>query len=274
MMRLPARKSPWTALVVSAAGLFFVASVARASTITYGATGSGGDGPEDASATITTGTNSLIVSLSSLELNPTGAGQEVSGIMITLSSSPTSDSLSSASGTLIDIAPGGAVTTLSTGTINPSIDHWGTSLSGSVICLETAGNCAQGGSPIDLIIGPGPYSSANSSITGRNPQIQGTGTFDFTVNGVSIGTTVTGVTFEFGTGPDNSLEGKVIPGLVPEPSSLLLLGTGVLAAAGIVRRRMFGSADLDECPGVVNSPNPSRTQLQISKPATSSRCGN
>ncbi|HEX9200264.1 MAG TPA: PEP-CTERM sorting domain-containing protein [Acidobacteriaceae bacterium] len=214
----------------------FAASAARASTFTYTASGTGGDGPESASATITTGANSLVVSLSSLIANPTSAGQEVSGIFITLGSAPTSDSLSSSSGTLIDISPGGTVTSGGS-----AITHWGTSFSGSTVCLETAGDCAVGGKPIDLIIGSGPYANANPSITGRDPQIQGTGTFDLAMLGITANTSVTGVTFEFGTGPDSSLVGVPVPH-TPEPSSLILLGTGAIGAGFLLRRRMIASA--------------------------------
>jgi hypothetical protein len=217
--------------------------VARADTITFTGSGTGGDGPESASATITTGTNSLTVALSSLTANPTAAGQEVSGIFITLSSTPTSSPiLSSASGTLIDIAPGGAVTP-----DGGTIDHWGTSLSGATVCLETAGTCAQSHTPVDLIIGPGPYTNANPSITGRNPQIQDTGTFVLSLNGIDSNTMVTGITFEFGTGPDSHITCSAVPGATPmcspavintpEPSPLALLGTGALGLAGVIRRR-------------------------------------
>jgi hypothetical protein len=172
-------------------------SEARAGTVMFTASGTGGDGPESASATLTTGINSLSVMLSSLLANPTGAGQEVSGIYIFLRTAPTSVSLTSRSGTLIDIASGGIVTPY-----GGSITHWGAASSGTEIFLATAGTGAVGGKPIDLIIGPGPYTNANPSITGRNPQIQNTGTFALSLLG-EPNPTISSVMFEFGTGPDN-----------------------------------------------------------------------
>jgi hypothetical protein len=175
---------------------------AAAAVTTYTASGTGNDGAESATATITTENNEIIVVLSSGQANPTGAGQEVSGIKFTLGNTPTSASLTSAAGTLIDIARGGTVTS-DTGVIN----HWGVAQSGSTLTLATAGTGAVGGKPIDLIIGPGPYTNANPSITGRNAQIAGPGTFILSAPGVTRGTTITSVAIEFGTGPDTVLTG-------------------------------------------------------------------
>ena len=106
---------------------------ASAATYNYLASGNSSDGPISASALITTGVNSLTVALSSLIANPTSAGQEVSGIKITLASAPSSVSLTSSSGSLIDIKNG--VATPAAGTI----DHWGVAQSGTNIFLATAG---------------------------------------------------------------------------------------------------------------------------------------
>jgi hypothetical protein len=130
-------------------------------------------------------------------------------------------SLTSQSGVLIDIGAGGTVTPVA-----GSPTHWGASLTGSTVLLETAGDAAVGGKPIDLIIGTGPYTNANSSIIVHDPSIQGTGTFALSALGVTASTQVTGVIFSFGTGPDTFLPVTT----VPEPSTWAMM---ILGFAGI-----------------------------------------
>src|SRR5215468_6676006 len=199
--------------------VLLLTSAAQAISMSFTASGVGGDGPESASATVTTGAGTVTVALSSLINSPTAAGQLVSDIEINLGGGvPASASLTSASGTTINIAPGGTVTP------GGAITHWGATVSGGTIFLATAGTGAPGGSPINLIIGSGPYTNANSSITGRNPQIQNTGTFNLTTAGVTAATPINSAVFEFGTGPDSTLPG--VP--VPERTSLLLAGAALV----------------------------------------------
>jgi PEP-CTERM motif len=219
------------------AALLLGAAPASAAVFTTSASGTGSDGALSASAIITTLANSIIVSLSSGIANPTSAGQEVSDISFSLSNTPTSLSLSTATGNLINIGPGGVATPA-----GDTITHWGTSLTGSTVLLEAAGPAAPGGKPIDLIIGTGPlYTNANASIIEHEPSIQGTGIFTLTAMGVTPFTSISNVVFSFGTGPDTFLPGTVRA--VPEPATWAMMVVGFFGLGFIAyRRRRSGHA--------------------------------
>jgi hypothetical protein len=224
-------------------------SVCTAQAATFVATGTSSDGNLDAQAVITTGAGSLTVVLSDLLANPTSAGQEVSGIEIFLANSPTSVTLNSASGDLIDInavkKSANTVTDLGVGA--PS--HWGATVSGGAIFLATAGTGSKMGKPTDLIIdGGGDYSNANPSITGRDPQIKGAGAFVLDLVG-DADPVISSVVFEFGTSPDHSLDGTCSlncggpsPPGVPEPASWALMILGFGGAGAMLRRRRMAFA--------------------------------
>ena len=239
------------ALIAGIAASALFCGAANAATVWTFTGNSAADGPVSGKALIDLVGNTLTIDLTSLLANPTSDGQELSGVAITLSSLASTTSLTTKTGTEINILAGGG-----TSTSDNVIQHWGTALSGGSIYLATAGVGALSGKPVDLIIGAGPYTNANASIRGKNPSILGTGHFVLTLTGLGSGVTVSGVNLGFGTtgtgyhtatcslptggacGGDPGGPGTAVP--EPATWAMMILGFGGVGAMMRRRRTVFG----------------------------------
>jgi len=184
--------------------------------------------PVSATATVTTDTDSLTITLSNLFSDPRSSAQTVTGFELWLDPIVNNANLTSVTGTMINIDPV---------TQNPiqtagSITHWTLTPTlsdlNSILSLTSLG----GSHPANSIIGPpgsnGAYNNANASIMGDQPLIYATAVFHLDAPGVTASTPVTSATFFFSSTPGNGVVGSPS---VPEPGSLSLLITGVLSLA-------------------------------------------
>lgn len=238
----------WPVSIVALAALVFApasweagTASARAETITF-ATAAGSklsDLPVNANAVFTTSANSISVTLTNLQSDPTSVIQCLSGVKFTISDIPTSASLTD------HLTTPRTINSDKTYSDDPNKDV----LTGWQLTRPSSSTLMLSGMPRHTLIGdPGTldtYANANGSLAGNkphNPFIAGDQTWTIALGFAETLTAppaISDVTFLFGTGP-TTLQAVRIPPTnpVPEPSAVVgLLSMGIVGAVLALRKK-------------------------------------
>jgi len=194
--------------------------------------------PVDALATFAIQGDTITVTLTNLEANPTSTAQALGGIDFNLSSGQTWCALSSSSAHRMNILQNGSFVMGNTGATGWQLRD---SFQGGL--QLTALDFGAGDT---MLIGPpagGTYSDANHSIAGHHRSfLDQTATFVLTIPCLKGLPAITDVTFLFDNtngshrqrDPGTNVPGD--PSVTPEPATMLLFGSGLAALAAFRRK--------------------------------------